>query len=59
MAMLIVRLSWARTGGRFTGIVERVATGETYRFHDLKGLGGRIDVGSKRNRRRRRLIRDQ
>jgi hypothetical protein len=61
MATLIVRLSWARTGGRFTGIVERVATGEKYRFHDLKGLGGLIDgvVGSKRNGRRRRLIRDQ
>jgi len=59
MATLIVRLSWPRTGGRLTGIVERVATGEKHRFHDLKELGGLIDgvVGSKRIGRRRRLRR--
>jgi len=54
LATFIVRLSWPRTGGGLTGIVERVATGEKRRFHDAKRLGRVIEslVQAKRNGRR-------
>jgi len=55
LATFIVRLSWPRTGGPLTGIVERVATGEKRRFHDAKRIGRVIEslVEATRNARRR------